>query len=331
MTDEKGLLPPAWTRIPTARRAVACWRLPRDVSMRKVDFGENATYRLSGRTGDFALRLYRPGRWTDGEIGQEHDLMRRLGTELGVLPPVAGRNGRSLQVLDCGTRAALFPWVPGRLCCRRPSRRRFRRVGELLGRMHGKLFAGASRDSSRRWDVEGLLHGPFRSALALWPTAGRPEALLRDTEERIRGLAADWARMGPAETLLHADLHLGNVKWTSRGAHPIDFDDCGVTTAAYDLAVPAYSFARLDDPDAGLAELLEGHGRHAPHGVSPEELRLFVVARGVWLLGWIAERPELFEGDRMERALLHHLERIRGLDEHRLRRARLERRAGARG
>ncbi|MDF1524621.1 MAG: phosphotransferase, partial [Trueperaceae bacterium] len=118
------------------------WRLPSDRSLRRVDFGENATYRVSGPSGDFALRLYRPGRWTDEEIVQEHALMRQLGAELGVFPPVEGRDGRSLQALPSGTRAALFPWVPGRLCQRRPSPRRYRRIGELLGRKPRQLSGG---------------------------------------------------------------------------------------------------------------------------------------------------------------------------------------------
>lgn len=297
---------------------MACWNLPSGTPLRKVDFGENATYRIAGPSGDFALRLYRPGRWTDEEILQEHALMHQLGEELGVFPPVAGRDGRSLQALPSGTRAALFPWVPGRLCQRRPSPRRYRRIGELLGRMHARLFPHGCSETSRRWDAEGLLFDPLRTARKRWPTEQRPEALLRETDDRIRSLAADWKGLAPPQTLLHADLHLGNVKWTRRGAHPIDFDDCGITTAAYDLAVPAYSTLRTEDPDDGLADLLHGHGRHAPHRVSLEELQLFLVARGVWLLGWIAERPELFSPAGMERALLHHLERIRRIDEHRL-------------
>ena len=93
-------------------------------------------------------------------------------------------------------------------------------------------------------------------------------------------------------SLIHADLHFGNVVVDGDRLAVIDFDDSGFGWHQYELAVvlaghPAERF------DVNFESLLSGYRRVRAF---PDEdaalVPMFVVVRALALLGWIAQRPE---------------------------------------
>ena len=66
---------------------------------------------------------------------------------------------------------------------------------------------------------------------------------------------------GAHRQLLHADLHVWNLKWYRGRLAGFDFDDCGIGVPAQDLAISAYY---LRDDTEQEAALLEGYAQVQP-------------------------------------------------------------------
>src|ERR1700751_2940150 len=74
---------------------------------------ENRVYQLGSPNGHLVLKFYRPERWTDGQIAEEHHFTAELAAaELPVAAPVS-IEGMTLFTYK-EVRFAAFPWVGGR-------------------------------------------------------------------------------------------------------------------------------------------------------------------------------------------------------------------------
>ena len=286
---------PKWSWLPIAKGALTRWPKLSNASIRHITFGENATWKVKLSDSAFALRVYRPGRWSDEQILVEHELMQTIGPTLGVLPAVKGIDGHTLQLVpETKLRAALFPWAPGRLYCKKPNRQKVRRLGQYIGTLHERLSAHSFRQQERTWDRQTLLFGPLQAAKERWKTELPNSAFPRELDEWARDCEIKWQKETPPTNLLHADLHLGNLKWSRSGICCIDFDDCGNAPLAYDLAVSAMSSGGMRDPNI-LTELLYGYNSVASTSIDESIVRFFMIIRKFWSMGWVSERPELFD------------------------------------
>src|SRR5690349_12663690 len=95
---------------------------------------ENRVYQLGQGTASRVLKFYRPHRWTDRQILEEHAFACDLAdAELPVAAPILDQ-GSSLFTF-AGFRYAVFPWMPGRSPeLDAPQAREV--VGRTLARMH---------------------------------------------------------------------------------------------------------------------------------------------------------------------------------------------------
>src|SRR5262252_9306062 len=74
---------------------------------------ENRVYQLGSAQGHLVLKFYRPERWSDEQIAEEHQFAAELAAaELPVAAPVA-IDGRTLFTYR-EFRFAAFPWMRGR-------------------------------------------------------------------------------------------------------------------------------------------------------------------------------------------------------------------------
>src|SRR5580704_16433316 len=74
---------------------------------------ENRVYQLGRGEGALVLKFYRPARWSDAQIVEEHTFAAELaGAELPVAAPVAIAGETLLRFGDF--RFAAFPWQRGR-------------------------------------------------------------------------------------------------------------------------------------------------------------------------------------------------------------------------
>jgi len=218
---------------------------------------ENRVYQVGLEDArPLVAKFYRPGRWSDAAIDEEHAFAHELAAaELPMVAPLVV-DGRSLFEHE-GFRYALYPRQGGR-APELESADHLAWMGRLLARLHaiGARHAFRARPAI---DVDGFVREAARNVLAsglLPPTLearyGRTlDALAAMLDERI-------AAVGPASRLrLHGDCHLGNVLWTDAGPHFVDLDDCLSGPAIQDLwMLIAGSRAEMSEQ---LTQLLEGY------------------------------------------------------------------------
>ena len=261
----------------------ACGRWP-DGRLLALNSYENRVWQV-GLEDDAPLiaKFYRPGRWSDAAILEEHAFAQELAdAELPVVAPLAF-GGRTLLHHD-GYRYALSPKHGGRAPSLE-STDQLEWLGRLIARMHsvGARSAFAHRE---KLDRETLIVKPMRAVLASNLLPASLADHYRAAVERVdRAVAARFEAIGPVRTLrLHGDCHPGNVLWTDAGPHFVDLDDARTGPAVQDLWMLAHD-------ERAMQALLEGYGSmrdfdHAELALVPA-LRAM---RQVHYAGWIAAR-----------------------------------------
>lgn len=233
-------------------------------------------------------KFYRPGRWSEAQILEEHAFLTELDEE--EIPVCAVRpfpGGHSVETVD-GIHYSLWDRKAGR-APDELSDEAVERLGMFVGRMHA---VGARRPFSHRPRLDADRY--VRRALAFL----REHRLVPGAYERRYFAAAEEIaevadREMPAfETQrLHADLHLGNVLFRDGVLRVLDFDDACTGPPVQDL------WLALPGRDAETARqrhlFLTGYERF--RAFDDTSLRLVEILRGLRLVrycGWLARRYE---------------------------------------
>lgn len=250
---------------------------------------ENRVYQVGIDEGQpLIAKFYRPGRWSDEQIIEEHRFCLELAEhELPVVAPITNASGDSLFHHD-GFRFALYPRQGGHA----PE---FDNLDNLLilGRMLGRIHSiGAVRPFLHRPTLDSRSFGYASVALIAGrfiPDEYRPsyEAVTGQLLEAIDGILAD---AGPLRYIrAHGDCHSGNILWRDGAPHFVDFDDARMAPAVQDL----WMMLSGERPrqNAQLAELIEGYSEFCDF--QPRELRLIEALRALRMLhysAWLASR-----------------------------------------
>ncbi|MFM6985015.1 MAG: serine/threonine protein kinase [Hydrogenophaga sp.] len=235
-------------RVQDALASIGLWG---DGRLAALNSFENRVYQVpleqpfEGHT-QVVAKFYRPGRWSDAQIAEEHGFAADLvAAEVPAVPPLVV-NGHTLHHFD-GFAFAVSPRRGGR----RPELDDLdvlEWIGRFLGRLH---TVGASRPFQVRpaLDVTGFAHEPRDWLLAhrmiapevqsAWQAA-LAEALTLIEAHPV--LCADGANAadGIRRIRLHGDCHPGNILWTPEdqpgaGPHFVDLDDARNGPAVQDL------------------------------------------------------------------------------------------------
>ncbi|RTZ60119.1 MAG: serine/threonine protein kinase, partial [Gammaproteobacteria bacterium] len=196
---------------------------------------ENRVYRIGLEDGEPVVgKFYRPQRWSDEAILEEHSFTQELAdAEIPVVPPLAFDDNTLLK--HELFRFALFPNRGGR-----PPELDNPDHLEQLGRFVGRIHAvGASKPFQHRppLDVQGFAIGPSQWLLENdFIPNHLVEAYASLTRDLIEQIGHCYQRAGEVNTIrLHGDLHPGNILWTEQGPHIVDFDDARSGPAVQDL------------------------------------------------------------------------------------------------
>jgi len=242
------------------------------------------------QTGSVVTKFYRPGRWSEAQILEEHDFTCELAErEIPVVAPLSV-SGRTLHEFG-GFRFAIYPRRGGRTPeLEDPDTLEW--MGRFIGRIHavGAIKRFAERPAldrasfgrePRDWliahdFIPGELVEPWRSAADL----------------ALAAIDRSYERAGKTRMLrLHGDCHAGNVLWTDEGPHFVDFDDCRSGPAIQDL------WMLLSGDRASmtrqLADVLSGYDDF--YEFDRRELLLLEALRTLRLIhysAWIARRWE---------------------------------------
>jgi Ser/Thr protein kinase RdoA (MazF antagonist) len=228
-------------------------------------------------------KFYRPGRWSDAAIAEEHAFTRELAeAELPVVAPLAF-DGRTL-LHHGGFRYALTPRRGGR-APELEAVDQLQWLGRLIARMHG-IGARAPFVHRGRLDRDTMVQQPMHAVLASSLLPSSLQGNYRAAATRLDGaIAARLDVVGPVRQLrLHGDCHPGNVLWTDAGPHFVDLDDARTGPAVQDLWM-------LANDEAAMSALLDGYT--TLREFDPAELALVPALRAmrqVHHAGWIAQR-----------------------------------------
>ena len=228
-------------------------------------------------------KFYRPGRWSDAAILEEHTFALELAAdELPLVAPLVF-GGRTL-LHHGGFRYALTPRRGGRAPSLE-STEQLEWLGRLIARMH---TVGARQPFSQRGrlDRATLIEQPMQAVLASSLLPASLQTNYRAAAQRLdAAVAARFEAIGPVRQLrLHGDCHPGNVLWTDAGPHFVDLDDARMGPAVQDLWM-------LSSDERTMTALLDGYQQFRDFDMG--ELALIPALRAMRQLhyaGWIAQR-----------------------------------------
>jgi Ser/Thr protein kinase RdoA (MazF antagonist) len=251
---------------------------------------ENRVYQVWQDDGARVVaKFYRPQRWTDAQILEEHAFVAELADrDIPVVAPLPLAGGATLHAFG-GFRFAVYPQHGGR-APELEDRATLEWMGRFIGRMHA---LGAVRPFHERpaLDIESFGEEPRAWLLAhgFVPEDLRP-AYDSVVVQALDGVRRCQARAGDVRTLrLHGDCHAGNVLWTDAGPHFVDFDDCRTGPATQDLWMLLSGERR--DMTRQLAAVLAGY--EGFFDFERRELHLIEALRTLRLIhyaAWLARR-----------------------------------------
>jgi Ser/Thr protein kinase RdoA (MazF antagonist) len=250
---------------------------------------ENRVYQVGDDDGAlWVLKFYRPARWSDAQIEEEHSFTFELaGAELPVAAPIE-RDGTSLFEFE-GLRFAAFPYLPGR-APELDQAATLTLLGRTLARMHA---IGARRPFDHR-PVLDLDRLGVRARAAVRSSGFVPEALVeqyaRVSDQVIGRVRQCFENFGSLPRVrIHGDCHAGNILWRETGPLFVDLDDCMSGPRIQDL----WMFLSGDAvaQQSAWAQIMEGYEVFAEFDYA--ELTLVEALRSLRILhhaSWIATR-----------------------------------------
>ncbi len=299
-----------------AREALPHWGLEA-ARLELVKVSENSTFRVVTVEGEtLVLRVHRDGYHSLDELRAESAWTEALNAA-GISAPVARGSlagPTHLEVADpeSGARrhVGVAEWVDGQTmtevlgddAATEELVRRFGQLGRLAAAIHDQAAAWEPPEGYVRQhlDADGLLGdapwwGPFWNVPQLSTAQAERIAGMRKTLYASLLAWREEARTEPvAYSMIHADLHPGNVLAAGDHLHVIDFDDASFGFHAYELAV-ALSHSG-DHPEAAAFQqaLFDGYRSVRPPAPSLfERVETFKLVRTLASMGWLHARPEL--------------------------------------
>lgn len=249
---------------------------------------ENRVYQVGIEDGvPVIVKFYRPGRWSNEQIQEEHDFSQELAAaEIPLIAP-SMIDGKTLHSHD-GFRFAVF-------------RRQGGHAPELedkdtqlwLGRFIGRIHAvGQARPFAHRPALTAANFGDdsIRTITeGRWLPAHLEEAFNSLSSDLMKSIEEAYKRAGSVSNIrLHGDCHPGNILWRD-GPFFVDLDDCQSAPAIQDLwmLLSGESF----EMEQQLSHVIEGYRQFC--SFDTRELQLIEALRTLRMLhhaAWIARR-----------------------------------------
>lgn len=267
---------------------------------------ENRVYQIGIEDSvPLIAKFYRPHRWSDEQIQEEHQFSSDLADlDIPVIPPLSLQEPElqepGLQEPDksnppphslfyfSGYRFALYKRHGGR-APELTNLDHLYRLGKFMGRIHA---VGKSRSFQYRptLSIESFIIRPSQFILDnnFLPDLYIPsyKAIVSDI---LKHVEAKYAQCAPNMIRLHGDCHPGNILWTDDGPHFVDFDDSRNGPAIQDLWM--LLSGEPHEQEIQLREVLEGYEEFC--NFNPAELNLIEALRSMRIIhyaGWLAKR-----------------------------------------
>jgi Ser/Thr protein kinase RdoA (MazF antagonist) len=258
--------------------------------------GENNTYVVETETGKYALRRYRPGRFTLNQVRAEVAWMDRISKFVKVPRLIKNRFGDAVSVSDDdqGHMYTVSEFVKGDLIID-PTEHDYHELGRLMHALHissdqiteseTKEWEGWNRP---KYNLNYIVDDGLQCLLDF-------SVLTSDDKKRCvkiaQNLTERWKDEESGEKFIHADLHFGNILSTTSGFCYLDFDECGFGHRSIDIGVARLHLRATANPEKGWKEFERGYGAT----FVDEEIRLGTALRIFYMIGKIPHRQDIEE------------------------------------
>ncbi|WP_347331781.1 serine/threonine protein kinase [Marinimicrobium locisalis] len=295
-----------------------------DLRILALNSYENRVYQVGMEDGPpLIAKFYRPERWSDAQIQEEHDFTQQLlDLEVSVVPPLPDAEGKTLREYQ-GFRFALYRRQGGHA----PNLDDFDALltlGRVLGRIHA---LGRTREFTERptLDIQSFAVNSYEFLLSNdFIPGGLRESYETLGADLIRRLERVFAETEYTPIRLHGDCHPGNILWRGDAPHFVDFDDARNGPAVQDLWM--LLSGEREQQTAQLSEIMEGYQEFCDFNFG--ELNLIEALRSLRIMNysaWLARRwhdpafPKSFPWFNTERYWGEHIlelrEQLAALDE----------------
>jgi Ser/Thr protein kinase RdoA (MazF antagonist) len=252
---------------------------------------ENRVYKIGLEDGgDVVVKFYRPGRWSDQAILEEHDFT--IDLEEQEIPVIAPLEVDGETLFRSGPfRLAVFPCRGGR-APELDDPDHLRQLGRFVARIH---LVGAAEAFRQRPEISVANYAVESRQYLL--SSGFIPAEMRDvyagiTDQVIaRSLEIEKEFSACARLRLHGDLHPGNVLVAGEAFHIVDLDDTRTGPAVQDLWM--FLSGDREEQAPQLALLLDGYQEF--RNFDARELNLVEMLRSLRIMhyaAWLARRWE---------------------------------------
>ncbi len=196
---------------------------------------ENRVYQVGIEDNEpLIAKFYRPERWTDTQILEEHDFTLELAEhELPVVAPLRNASNETLHQYQ-GFRFSLSPRKGGH-SPELDNLEHLLIIGRLLSRIH---LLGATRPFSHRpkLDIQSFGHDSVNFIIDNFIPVEYRESYQTLTRDLLQQIDERFARLEPIRNIrVHGDCHNGNMLWRDGAPHFVDFDDARMAPAIQDL------------------------------------------------------------------------------------------------
>lgn len=244
---------------------------------------ENRVYQFLADDGKrYVVKFYRPQRWSDEQILEEHRFSYELlDADVPVVAPCRFDGESLLHYEDL--RFTVFPSVGGRNY-EVDNLDQLAQLGQFMGRMH--QVAGRQNFSSRPTiSLEDYVERPLEE-LRQWLPDSLQEAFFTIAEQVASEVRQQYQ---PQQAIrLHGDCHPGNILWRD-GPQLVDLDDSRSGPAIQDLWMLLSGERR--DQLMQLDILMEGYEDFCEFPTA--QLKLIEPLRAMRMIhymGWLAKR-----------------------------------------
>lgn len=250
---------------------------------------ENRVFQIELEDGSFVVaKFYRPGRWSNAQIAEEHDFSLELAdAEIPVVTPLC-RHDETL-FFHSDYRFAVYPRQGGHP----PNiedEGNLRVLARTIARIHAvgatRRFATRPSLTVQRLGVDSrdfLLEHQFLPPDIEEAYASTTEHLLARLSEAMAHVDAE------SQGRIHGDCHLGNLLWRNDTPHFVDFDDCVNGPVIQDLWM--LLSGERDERQAQLKTIIEAYETF--NRFDPATLALIEPLRTLRIMhhaAWIARR-----------------------------------------
>ncbi len=305
---------------------------PRSIEL--ASLSENTVFKITAIDQKrYALRIHRPGYHTLEELESEH-LWAQALIDAGIKIPQAYEtregdfyeqfqwngsssyvglvdwvNAESLQaIITTGTNTAFLNKIIAEL-------------GKICAQLHNQASgwqppAGFTR---HHLNIDGLLGeapfwGRFWDAPLLTP---EERILLLTARERLREILMSYGQKDATYSMIHADLHAGNILVVDDDLLVIDFDDAGYGWHLYDIAVALGPYRNRKKFDEITQSFISAYREIREfHDSDLSLLPYFFLIRSLASIGWSTARPELENDEKIRWLIDNACIEIQALDLH---------------